>query len=379
MKKIILLLALIIMMPAGCEKEKDFVQTLPACSSDIIFTRSPVDAQDLIRFIPLGHYRPPPHVFPTSHHYIDVVRETESVPVYSPCDGWILSVTERQLPPPEDVEYSIRLWACREVMIMYGHIPRLDPSILSQLGKVSTTESYTTGGEHYQLNVYEPRIQVRAGDKIAELSGPPGIAGMDFGTEDKRVSLPLANPARWKEYTYAHAVSFLDYATQEIRDLYYETVQFRNDGYLQRRTPPLEGRVCWDVAGTAQGVWVAPGRELYPEDPHLALIRSNFKPEKHVISMGTSVPGIPSLAYEFYPMESGHHNRRFDQVTADGSIYSYSGFSNIWEEPITDFTFPSENVILIQLIDAQTLRVEQQTTSDGPPWAFKNNFRDFLR
>lgn len=95
--------------------------------------------------------------------------------------------------------------------------------------------------------------------------------------------------------------------------------------------------------------------------------------------MGTSVPGLPSLAYEFYPADNGDHNRRFDQVTADGKIYSYSGFSNIWEEPMTDFTFPSENVILIQLIDAQTLRVEQQTQSDGPPWAFKNRFRDFHR
>jgi hypothetical protein len=95
--------------------------------------------------------------------------------------------------------------------------------------------------------------------------------------------------------------------------------------------------------------------------------------------MGTSVPGIPSLAYEFYPVESGTHNRPFNQVTADGQIYSFSDFYNIWDQLITDFTFPSENVILMQLIDQETLRIEKQTKSDGPPWSFRNNYRDFSR
>ena len=116
-----------------------------------------------------------------------------------------------------------------------------------------------------------------------------------------------------------------------------------------------------------------------PEDPHLSLILNNFDPRKNVISMGTSVPGIPSLAYEFYPEESGIHNRAFNKITNDGKIYTFSSFVNIWDQPITDFQFPSENVILMQLVDYETLRVEQQTDSDGPPWSFKNNFKDFRR
>lgn len=99
-----------------------------------------------------------------------------------------------------------------------------------------------------------------------------------------------------------------------------------------------------------------PGAEVAPEDPHLSFILNNFNPPKNVISMGTSVPGIPSLAYEFYPEETGNHNRPFNQITNDGKIYTFSTFVNIWDQPITDYDFPSENVILMQLVDDETLR-----------------------
>jgi hypothetical protein len=72
-------------------------------------------------------------------------------------------------------------------------------------------------------------------------------------------------------------------------------------------------------------------------------------------------------------METGTHNRSFDQIT-DDQIYSFSGFTNIWGEPnATGF------VILIQLVDDETLRIEKQTEGDGPPWNFTNNFTEFER
>jgi len=76
--------------------------------------------------------------------------------------------------------------------------------------------------------------------------------------------------------------------------------------------------------------------------------------------MGTSVPGIPSIVYEFYPEETGTHNRPFNQITNDGDICTFSNFVNICDQPITDFIFPSENIILMQLIDDKILRIEKQ-------------------
>lgn len=379
MKTTLLVFIVGAMFLAGCKKEEDFIKSLPSCSSDIIFTHSPIALEDAIHFIPLGHYNPSGHVFPTSHHYIDIKRGKGSIPVYAPCDGWITYVAENSVPAPLTREYSIELWACRDVMVKFGHISRLDNAILLELGEVKETDSYATGGATYNLKVYKPRIQVKAGDKIAEMLDLDNVSGIDFGTIDKRKKLPLIKPERWGEYGYVNAVSFLDYATPEIKNAFFEMVQHGNEGYLQRSTPPLEGQICYDVKGTAQGIWFYPGKEVAPEDPHLSLIRNNFIPEKNVISMGTSVPGLPSIAYEFYPVASGYHNRSFDKLTADGQIYSFSGFSNFWGQPITDFTFPSENVILMQLVDQETLRIEQQTASDGPPWSFKSNYRDFKR
>ena len=379
LENIIFLILLLSLLFAGCQKDEEFTKSLPACSSGVIFTVSPVALEDIIRFEPLGHYKPSAHVFPTSHHYIDVIRGAGSIPLYAPCDGWITFVSEYQLPSPLNVEYSLELWACRDMMVKFGHVARLDGSILDQLGKVTSTYSYSTGGANYNLKIYEPQIEVKAGDRIGELPDMEGVTGIDFGTIDKRVKLPLINPDRWKDGYYLNTVSFLNYTTPEIRDAYFEMVQSGNQDYLQRKVPPYEGQVSYDVKGTIQGLWFMPGMEVTPEDPHLSLILNNFDPRKNVISMGTSVPGIPSLAYEFYPEETGTHNRPFNKITNDGKIYTFSNFVNFWDQPVTDFTFPSENVILMQLVDDETLRIEQQTVSDGPLWSFKNNFKDLVR
>jgi hypothetical protein len=45
----------------------------------------------------------------------------------------------------------------------------------------------------------------------------PGITGIDYGTIDKRVKLPLVKPERWSDMVI-NAVSFLNYTTAEIRE-----------------------------------------------------------------------------------------------------------------------------------------------------------------
>ena len=329
MKSFVFFVLLSSLLFTGCKKEEDFVKSLPSCPEGIVFPVSPIALEDVIRIVPLGHYNPSGHVFPTSHHYIDIVRGQGSIPIYAPCDGWITFVTEHQLPAPYNVEYSVSLWACRDIMVKYGHFPRLAQSILDQLGKVTKTDTYSTGGKTYNFNIYEPQIRVKAGDRIGELPDMPGITGIDYGTIDKRESLPLVKPERWGEYDYKHAVSFLNYTTAEIRNFYFDVVQTGNEGYFQRKVPPFEGQVCYDVEGTIQGIWFMPGKPLLPEDPHLSLILNNFNPQKNVISMGTSVPGIPSFAYEFYPQESGTHNRPFNKIKNDGNIYTFSNFLKI--------------------------------------------------
>ena len=156
---VVILILLLSMFFTGCQKDEDFTKSLPACPSGAVFKVSPVAPEDIIRFEPLGHYRPSGHVFPTSHHYIDVIRGAGSVPLYAPCDGWVTFVAEYQLAPPHNVEYALEMWACKEIMVKFGHVARLDQSILDQLGNATSSYSYSTGGSNYNFKTLNHKLK----------------------------------------------------------------------------------------------------------------------------------------------------------------------------------------------------------------------------
>lgn len=368
---IILLLLLLLI---SCDKEEpEFIDSLPGCTSTTIFTHLPIQENDILRFIPLGNYNPPAHTFPTSHHYFDIQKGKGNIPVYAPFDGWMINVTEYVSGMASFTEYAFEIAPCKEIKVNYGHISQLDPDIASRLGNPNDTETYTTGGVTYTTNNYKTEIAISAGQQIGEVFDIPEVTGIDFGMIDTRVNLPFIKPSRFDQYGYVNAVSFLDYSTQAIKDFLYQKIQFDNGGYPLRSTPPLAGEICYDVAGTVQGLWFNPDEPTTPEDPHLSLIKNNFTPEKNVFSVGISINSLPSTAYEFLPGETGTHNRAFDQIM-DDQIYSFSGFTDIWGQPNAPGV-----VILIQLLDDETLRIEKQTDSDGPPWNFSNMSTDFKR
>lgn len=369
MKKSAIIILLVIAL-VSCHKEEEFTKTLPACGSDVIFTHFPIDMDFVKSFEPLGHYHPSAHIFPTDHHYFNIRRGLGDVDIFAPCDGWITMVAEYTSTGQLQKEYAYEIYACREVFIKAGHISRLDDFIINQLGEPDSEESYTTGGITYDSKIFKTKIKVDAGQKIGRLLDMANVSGLDFGTYDLREKLPFVNIERWGNYGYFNTVSFLNYASPEVKNKIYNLIQFENDGLPLRTTPPLEGQVCYDVKGTAQGMWFFPGKPVYPEDPHLALIRNNFFPEKNVISMGTSVPGLESIPYEFYPETSGTHNRSFDEITADGKIYTFDNFTDFWGRPLEEFHFSHDKIILIQLVDENTLKIEVQDKSSGPPWVF---------
>jgi hypothetical protein len=370
---------LLVVALVSCHNNEDFIETLPSCTNDTIFTHFPIDMDYVISFEPLGHYNPPGHVFPTDHHYFNIRRGEGNVDIFAPCDGWITTVFEYAAQGELQREYAFEIYACREVWVKYGHISRLEDFILDELGEPDLEDTYTTGGVTYHTKNFKTEIKVEAGQKIGRLLDIEYVSGMDFGTFDLRQKLPFVNLSRWGNYGYFNTVSFLNYASQEVRTRIYNLIQFENEGLPLRTTPPLEGQVCYDVQGTAQGLWFVPGKDKYPEDPHLALIRNNFFPEKNVISMGTSVPGLEPIPYEFYPEHSGTHNRSFDEITADGKIYSFDSFTNFSNGPLEEFHFSHDKIILIQLVDELTLKIEVQDKSNGPPWVFGPNAVVFKR
>jgi hypothetical protein len=128
------------------------------------------------------------------------------------------------------------------------------------------------------------------------------------------------------------------------------------------------GSILQDIIGTAHGCWFLEGvDETYPEDPHLALVSSNIDPNQLVLSVGSSIKGLDSLRYEFYPTDLGLINRDFQGVTSDGNIYGYE---------ITGF----DGLIILKMYDFSTLWIEAlEVRSEPKDWAFTENKTVFIR
>ena len=176
----------------------------------------------------------------------------------------------------------------------------------------------------------------------------------------------MANPNRWAQVRYKRAVCPLSlYEKGLVLDQLLVLVQ--RDRVEGEEMPC--GSVLQDIAGTAQGIWFLYGtRETYPEDPHLALVRSNIHPSHAVLSVGNSVLNLNSNAYEFLPETSGLLNRDFPDIIPDGNTYGFQvdGFGGI---------------IILQMPDAETLWLEAQTdaTIDPASWSFTESKTLFER
>lgn len=379
MKKVLLILYTIVFCSTiRCslflkDDEKSTWENLPSCSSEPIFTHLPMDEENILNFIPLGAYNPPGHIFPTDHHYFDKKMEKGVVDIYAATDGWIISVSKVESTGWSTTQYSLDLAPCNKIKIKYGHLTVLDPNILNQLGSKDGGEVYTTGGDTYEMSHYNTKIFVAAGDRIAQLLDIPDASGIDFGSMDLRATPTFINPARFGNFGYINTVSLVNYATPQIKTILYNFIQFNNGTTPLRTMPPLEGQFAYDVPGTVQGLWFKPNTSTTPEDPHLALIKNPYNPNRSVFSMGTSVPGLTPQPYEFYPVNSGTQNRNFDGIT-DLQIYTYTNFKGFWGEDIQPGV-----VILIQKTPQGTLKIEKQTITDGPPWSFTGNEVEFKR
>ncbi|MFC1981371.1 hypothetical protein ACFLVN_03910 [Chloroflexota bacterium] len=129
------------------------------------------------------------------------------------------------------------------------------------------------------------------------------------------------------------------------------------------------GSVLQDIPGTAQGIWFLSGiKETYPEDPHLALVRSNIHHGHTVFSVGNSVLNLNSGTYEFLPEDSGWLNRDFRNITPEGQTYGFqvNGFGGI---------------IIVNMPDMETLWFEALAgaTTDPESWSFTENKSVFIR
>ena len=348
---------------------------LPECDHKPLFTISPIDIDHILGIVPLGNLNPPSHTFPTDHIYFHITREEgadrpDLINLYSPGDLTVTMVSASEHVEAGFTDYNIFLKPCEEITVMFYHASSLAEDIFGDTFSFTDWtlgSEYTTGGETYRLWSREFNIQVKAGDILGTVGGNPGQWALDLGVYDQRHhSEMMANPKRWSQIRYQFAVCPLSfYEEGPVLDQLWELVQRDK---IEGDTTPC-GVVLQDILGTAQGCWfLSKITSTYPEDPHLALVRSNVHPSYAVLSVGNSIPNLASKAYEFFPENSGMLNRDFKDIGDDGLIYGLQ---------VDQF----DGIIIMQMSDAETLWIEAliESTIDPSSWAFTENKTVFQR
>ena len=348
---------------------------LADCDSMSIFTASPLDIDNIRGIVPLGNLNPPSHTFPTDHIYLYLPRKeggerADVVTLYSPGDLTITRVNASEHVTAGFTDYTITLQPCTEITVVLGHVSTLSEDLFgdtSVFGDWRLNNEYSTGGETYRQWGKEYNIEVSAGQILGTVGGNPNQWALDLGVYDQRITQEnVANSQRWQKSWYLQAADPLYY--YEEGALLNQLLKLVERDMVEGERPPY-GSVLQDIPGTAQGCWFLSGVDkTYPEDPHLALVHSNFHPSYAALSVGNSVRNLSSDEHEFLPKETGRLNRDFQDITPDGQIYGFqfNGFAGI---------------IIMQMPDAETLWLEALTgaTTDPTSWSFTGNKTVFVR
>ncbi len=346
--------------------QQPHAESLPRCApGTALLTTPPVPLADVIGWVPLGNLNPPGHTFPTNHQYLYFAnpgsQTARTVQVLAPGNVTVTRARRTTYSTDGHADYSLEFAACAEVHGEFGHVGSIAPTLLPQLGAFD--QGCSTYSPNPGLSVtacYTSTIAVAvAGGEPLGTAGAFGTPSIDFSLWDTRIpALRYANPARWitngDGFDDFHVVGASDYFAEPARSAIAAKMG-SFDGRLRRTVLPLGGTIELDIPGTAQGVWLSPSQPTHPETPHLAIAPDPVDPTRIDVSIGTSQPGFPAGSYQIASVATPA------TLTPDGQPHCYP------------FTYGG--VILLQLLDASTLRVEGRsgnaTTCDAPkPLAF---------
>jgi hypothetical protein len=261
--------------------------------------------------------------------------------------------------------------SCRETWIEFGHVRSISPAIAAKLPPFDqgcNTYSPSPGSSITACWTKASDIPVSAGEVIGT------VGGLDMWMFDSRIPpLTYANPSRWNTsangFDHFHVVPFSDYFAEPLRT----TVQGMlgsYDGLKKRTIAPLGGTIATDIAGTVQGTWFFGTAPTYPESPHLAIVPNHVDPTRIDVSMGTSGGTYTSGLRSMLPSANGPFNRHPAQITPGPAMHC-------WDLINAGDSGAGYGVVLIQLVDATTLKIEgrlgerfQHSCANQQPVAF---------
>jgi hypothetical protein len=348
------------------------------------FNTTPLSLGNVIGWVPLGAMEPPGHTFPTDHQYLYYVNPSSpgntTLNVVAPSNLriWMIYQTTGS-----NAEYSIWIQPCAEIIGRLGSITGLSSDLAAAAGAIN--QSCQSFGSSMQCQK-ELTYDVSAGQVIGTINSATEYA-LDWWLWDSRATpIPFTDPGKFTAgpqigFTEANIVPASAYFTPAMTPQI-DAKLGSFDGTQARTLAPIDGTIAVDVANTARGYWFNPGQAYPPETYQAALAPDNITPNTtEVISLGVSQAnfsngGGSGVRSSFSPVATGSIDRAFETVTADGNIYCYN--------PVIENTGGQSGLIVLQMLDASTLKIEVQALTGGScaatqPWSFTANAVTYKR
>ncbi len=342
--------------------------SLPNCTGTPIFSTLPMALSDFSFITPLGNINPQAHTAPTNHLYF-AYSPTSTKRAFAPGDVHITYVEKKTYASTGNTDFQVQFGACKEVTTWYDHIA-LDSAIEAKIAAYNggCVDRGVAGTAIKSCTAFGLDIFVANGTFI----GTGGSSNnLDVGTRDTRIDLSFLNAEMKK--TYGNTACPLDYFSGDTK-LALEATLGGPDG-IRRTSSPICGKVDYDLADTARGIWVLPNQSTMDERNLLTLAPHNYRDGKQTIGNGTDANSATN-AFAFTPTSTGQVNRDFAQVRADGTTFCYDTFINA-----RIGTVAQGSIVLIKLTGKSALSIERQGASacGSGPWTMTGGAQNFVR
>ncbi|OGZ96167.1 MAG: hypothetical protein A3B34_03375 [Candidatus Sungbacteria bacterium RIFCSPLOWO2_01_FULL_54_21] len=321
----------------------------------------PLDPQNIELIVPMGRVQDS-HVTPTDHQYIIpigtvsgslVTDNPRKYPIKAPADGYIIAIELFREP----VEAAYRSQEYRDnYLVLFEH----SCAFYTRLIHIDTlSERVLASFTFKNPEDQHPYASVRIPIKEGEVIGTIGSHSFDFqimnaDARDKNILRP-----DHIDFFSAYTVDTFDYLAEPLR-----TELLKKN---MKKTPPIGGRIGYDVAGTLAGNWFLKGRSTAREEywtNNMSIVSDHLDPSQIRVSLGN---------FGGYPKAYGVRGNAPDpaSVTTQSGIvayelvkFDYYAGTQKWDglhyanAVAAQNTAESAGTVLFQLLDADTLKME---------------------
>ncbi|MCK5369777.1 MAG: hypothetical protein KAQ62_14550 [Cyclobacteriaceae bacterium] len=336
--------ALILFWLSGCDKNS-VLDSYPFPDEPVLFQYNPVDLSEVESFVPMGE----PNVLPKDHGgfpLTDPYTLPANVPVFAVASGVIVvaghGTRYMDYPdvPPELQgksydDYHLILQISKSVRVNYAHVSALNFSILPELEDLPADE-----------RGHNVEIIVNAGDILGWIGPHPA---MDFSVTDYTLKLNFLNPSRYPESQLYAA---------DIYNYFKEPQLSEMNNIAARSVPPLGGKVDYDIKGRIIGNWFLTGTTEFTQwSRQLAIVYDHLDANRIIISDGSPMKDVPGIEGPGRPdvwWVKGNTPAPETIGVGNGIIM----YTLIYGGPIDDELKPVQGVMLVEMIDENSMRLE---------------------